>query len=384
MKFEAYSTVDRGLEDLAIMDLKERHGIEAKYRGFMGKIFYNATAEDIIKLNLSARSINRVIIKIGEHKITNLDDVYKYIKKLDLTEYINPEQTFAVRPNRIGTKKFTSLDIARVSGKAIIDSYLEDTSHKLKVNLDNPDVEFYAEVINDNLIFGIDTTGLSLHIRRYRKFNHPMPIKTTIGYLLVKASNWDKKTSLLDPTCGSGTILIEAAHLMRNIPICRFRSLEEYSMVKLKFFDKDEIKETCEHLLDSMNQNKYAPLIGVEKNKDFYKGALDNIKNAFVDDTVNIINGDATRLKEFIKEEINFIANNPPYKLPNRREIVDFYSKYLKSIDSILAKNGRASMVTTEKKLIDKHIKETNLVILHERKIPYGSLTVYFLILKKQ
>ncbi len=384
MKFEVYSTVDRGLEDLVIKDLWERHKIKAEFRNFLGKVFYETTDKEIVELNLSARSINRVIIKIGETKINDLQDIYRYIKnELDIEEYIDPNQTFAVRPNRIGTKKFTSIDIGKIGGQAIIDNFLESANHRLKVNLDNPDVEFYVEVIDHTLLVGIDTTGTSLHIRRYRFFNHPLPLKTTIGYLLVKATNWDQKEVLLDPTCGSGTILIEAAHLMRNIPICMFRSIQEFSMNKLKFMDRDYINEACSKLMERVDMTKTAPLIGVEINKSIYKGALDNIKHAKVSDTIKIINGDATKLEDYVKVGVPYIANNPPYKLPDRKMIIKFYRGYLKSIDKVLDEGGTAAIITTEKRLIDRFMKETSLQIVHERKIPYGSLTVFFIILEK-
>lgn len=89
-----------------------------------------------------------------------LDDIYKRVYNIDWTEWIKENQSFAIRPLRAGEHNFTSIDIGRVAGEAVIKSYQRDKNIRLKVNLDEPDVIVRVEVIFDELIVGIDTTGI--------------------------------------------------------------------------------------------------------------------------------------------------------------------------------------------------------------------------------
>lgn len=379
MEFNVYSRVDRGLEDLVIRDLAEQHNINAQSRGMLGKVFYTASLEKIIELNLSAKSINRVIILLEEANINSLEDIPKIVGSVDFVEFIEPQNTFAIRANRVGKHNFSSLEIARMAGKAVIDNYYEATGKKLKVNLDNPDIEIVVEVINDKVLVGIDTTGLSLHIRRYRVFNHPMPIKTTIGYLLVRLTDWDRKNTLVDPTCGGATIPIEAALLLKNIPICYFRRLGEFAMYRLPFIDNSLIEKKCNRLVAEIKWEARAPIFGIELNREFVKGAVENVANARVDDTVKIIEGDALRMREILGGEVQYIVSNPPYSLPDFSKIRGFYSGFIKSIDKALSYDGVATIITSEYRLVERYVNETNLRIIHRRKIPYGSLQVEIL-----
>ncbi len=385
MKFEAYSTVDRGLEDIAVEDLRDEHNIKAEYKDYMGKIFFQADVEQIIDLNLKARSINRVIIKLKESQVSNLDDIKREVRDIDFSQFIDVNQTFAVKSTRLGKHKFTSLDIARVGGKAIIDSFLDSTGKKLKVNLSDPDVRVIIEVLNNKLLVGIDTTGLSLHIRRYRKFDHPLPIKTTIAYDLIRMIKWDGKSELLDPTCGSGTILIEAAAWMRAIPICLTRRLEEYQLLKLGIIDKEKVYERCNKLKSEIKWDKKAPLYGVEINKIFIEGAKMNSSCAKVGDTIEFINGDATKLEDYFdKGSIPYVVSNPPYMLPDKKKLKKFYEGYIKSLDKVLTSNGKALILTTERGLFDTYLQETKFKVYKERVIPYGSINVHILMLSHE
>ena len=384
-KYKFYSTVDRGLEDLVINDLKEIFNIDAYKLKFMGKVFYEGDEDLLYLLNFSARMINRVIILL-EHieGIKSLSDIEKYVKKIDFTNYIEKDQTFAIKANRIGRHNFTSLDIARVSGKAVIENYIDSTNTRLRVDLKKPEVIIYVEVIEDNLLIGIDTSGLSLHIRRYRRYNHPMPLKTTIAYLLVRLIGWDKRKKLLDPTCGSGTIPIEAAHFLRKIPICMFRGKNEYALYKLRFLDINRAEKICDKLIQDVRFEERSEIFGVDINEDHVEGAKINAEYAKVKDTINFITGDAMELaKYFPQKDIEMIVTNPPYQLSDRNYLKKFYQKFIFSMNNVLLDDGKVAMITSEDKLVRSSLEGSKLKILSMRKIPYGSLMVSIFLMGK-
>jgi len=164
-----FATVTPGIEDLAAEEVKKLLGCKATPD--VGKIFFECRVEDIYKLNLCARTLNRIFLNLYVGKFKDLNDIYRLTEGVDYSFMIERWQKFAVRSERAGIHNFTSMDVSSVVGKAIIDSFQKTANSRLKVDLDNPDVEFYALVRNDDFILGINLTGRSLHRRGYRVYN---------------------------------------------------------------------------------------------------------------------------------------------------------------------------------------------------------------------
>ena len=161
MRIKFFATVSPGIEDVASKEVEEIIGCKAIPD--VGKVFFEADAKSVYILNLKGSTLNKVMIQLCRENFAELDDLYRLAKKIDYAWIIEANQSFAVRSKRVGTHNFTSLDVARVVGQAIIDSYLEAYGKRLKVNLDAPDVEFHTLVRNQEFILGVNTTGISLH-----------------------------------------------------------------------------------------------------------------------------------------------------------------------------------------------------------------------------
>lgn len=257
----------------------------------------------------------------------------------------------------MGKHEFTSIDIASVSGKAVIDGYMEKKKHRLRVNLDNPDVIIRTDVINDELFIGIDTTGdNALHKRWYRIYNHPAALNTTIACSMLKMAKWNKHKSLLDPMCGGGTIPIEAALMGRNIAIGKNRKFAYFNLFgeKLPVFE-----EGCDRM----------EIYGGEKFRKHLEGAIQNAIFAGVYDTIYFFQGDATE----IDVSIDIILTNPPYglRIGSKRIIEKLYKNFLRNVARILKE--RAVIITAESEILKKAAIENGFKI-HEVKIKYGDL----------
>lgn len=380
---DLYATTERGIEDLVIEDLKKEFGIQAKFIGLRGKVFFKEDHERIFWLNFSARSINRVILLLGLEEVETLQDIKRVVNSIDWGEFIFPEQSFAVRAERVGKHDFTSLDIAREVGATIIDNVKETRGMKPRVNLNSPDVIVSTELIHNRFIIGIDTTGLSLHIRRYRTYNHPMPLRTTLAYILVKVSQWQDTEILLDPTCGGGTIPIEAALYARKIPSVKFRK-GEYALFRLKFFDTEEIEKVREKALNEMDLAKKLNLHGLDINPRHVKGALKNAMSAGVSDTIKFQVGDAEKLLDSFEEEtVNVIVSNPPYKLPNKRRLSKLYHNLIKNALKVLTEGGRCAIITSEIGLTKRILEAMGIEFVMRKIFRYGSLDTGIFTFKK-
>ena len=201
---EFFATTTPGIEDLACREVEKL--ILGKAFLDVAKVFFQAEIKSVYLLNLKASMLNKIFIMLCRGKFAQLRDLYSLARHVDYGWIIDKSQSFAVRSERIGTHNFTSMDVSRVIGQAVIDSYQEAYKVRLKVNLDNPDVEIYALVRNDEFVLGVNTTGRSLHKRGYRVYDHPAALKPTIASAMLEIAGWPPGEGLIDPMCGGATI----------------------------------------------------------------------------------------------------------------------------------------------------------------------------------
>ncbi|WP_290899200.1 tRNA (guanine(6)-N2)-methyltransferase [Ferroglobus sp.] len=361
-----YSTTSPGFEDVAAEELKELGCKIKEERRGKGRVFFEAKIEDIPKLNCFSRCSERIVLLLGRFKVERFEDVYKAVKQIDFS-FIKPEQSFAIRSNRVGEHDFTSMDIAREAGQAVIDRYKEDFGVRLRVNLDEPDVIIRCDLVDDDFVVGVDTTGdEALHKRNYRIYQHPAPLNPTIASSLIRLSGWSHEYSLLDPMCGSGTILIEAGLMARNIPTCKFR--KDFAFKKLFQFPEIEWEERDVEL----------ELYGIEKFRKHVEGARKIAE--YVGIPIKFIQGDARKLDEYF-ESVDYIITNPPYGLRIARKgiIEDLYSKFFESASKILER--RLVMITAEKKIAREYATRF-FEIKEERSVMYGGLNCSVFVLE--
>ncbi len=365
-------------------DLETEFGIQCEIRQLKGKVFFEGSLKLIPILNFTARSINRVVVLLAyEDNIESLEDIKEVVNNTDWSNYIDKKQTIAVKSERVGQHKFTSLDMSKIIGQTIIENLKRSFGVPIRVNLESPDVKIIAELINKTFVLGIDTSGLSLHIRRYRVYNHPMPIRTTLAYTLVRLSDWKESEILVDPTCGGGTIPIEAALFARKIPPVKFRE-NDYLLYKLKFLNKEVIDEIKKEILSVIKYDKTYEIFGMDINIKHIKGAMKNAKNAGVNDTISFIQGNAERLTNyFAPNSVDKIVSNPPYSLPNKSRLRKFYNKFIKSVHDVLRPGGKSVIITSEIGLMKRTLKEYNFDYTVRRIFRYGKLSTGIFIVNK-
>ncbi len=368
MKF--YATTSPGLEEISARELNRFGCNILEVREGRGRVFFECDKGMIPTLNYLSRTIERVVLLLYRGKTESLEEIYSIVKKMDFTYWIKPHQSFAIRPLRVGKHNFTSLDIARVSGQALIESYLDSKGVRLKVNLTEPEIIVRVEVIFDEILVGLDLTGdEALHKRGYRVYQHPAPLNPSIAASLVLLSEWNKKESFLDPMCGSGTILIEAALIGRNIPPGKFRRTK-YAFTQI--FGENELEELQKRVKEKKNELK---LFGVEKFKKHIVGAVKNAKEAEVDDTIHFLKGDATKLDKIFTQTFDKVITNPPYglRIGKKKAILELYYNFLKSVKKVLHSKSKIVVITSEYEEF-KSLAEKLYEIEKEICIKYGNL----------
>ncbi|MCX8204594.1 MAG: tRNA (guanine(6)-N2)-methyltransferase [Candidatus Nezhaarchaeota archaeon] len=372
-----FATTNRGLEDVAVRELREM-SVEA--RAEIGKVVFQAELKDAIKLNLSSRTLHRIVLSLLRSEVEGLEDTYREVSSIDFTGLIDRNQSFAVRAERVGEHNFTSIDLASKVGQAIIDSYRQACGHRLRVDLKNPDVVIICILKGRELTVGIDLTGGSLHMRNYRVYDHPAALKTTIAASMVMLSGWRGDGALLDPMCGGGTIPIEAALIARRTPPGIFR--RSFAYRKLVFIDTRVEEEISEELVKQASIGVY-PVYGLDCFLKHIEGAKRNAASAGVADTVSFKVGDVFRLEKYVECRPEVVVTNPPYGLrsgPPPKRIKDFYLKMLKGMRA--ARASRALVITASRSKLIEAAKEEGVEVEETRPVMHGRLQAYILTMR--
>lgn len=365
-----FATVPLGIEEVAAEEVAEL-GASAVVHD-VGKVFYEGDLKLMYLSNFTLRTVNRVYLLLLRDRFKDLTDIGRLARSLSYGGLISKDSSFAVRAERYGKHDFTSLDVKRVVGAAIIESYMEEKKHRLKVDLENPDVEFYVLVRDDEVVMGVNTSGDSLHRRRYRVFNHPAALKTTLAAAMVRLSGLGRDDSLLDPLCGGGTILIEAVHKLRRYPIIMFR--EDFTYRKLLIHDEYLEADVMEEVLEGVVFDQFN-VTGIDVSPKSLEGARMNLRSGFADDTVRLVLGDATRAKTYEGVEASVIVTNPPYGMRshNPRKIPRFYKDLLKVLSDLYS-GARLVAITASYKAFEEALNEVSATTLRKLEVMHGGL----------
>jgi tRNA (guanine6-N2)-methyltransferase len=366
-----------GVEDVSARELAEITGLSTSVD--VGKVFFRGPLEAMYTVNYSARTINRLYLLLAREEFTSLSDIYRIAKSVDYTSVLAPDMSFAVRCERVGEHDFTSIDVARVVGQAVIDSYMESRGTRPRVNLDEPDVEISVFVRFSEVLIGVNTTGESLHRRRYRVYSHPAALKTTLAAAMLRLGEY-RGEPLVDPLCGGATIPIEAAHMARRYPVVLFR--RDYYFTKLPLHDPAVESAARERLLSSVNRDKYE-ITCIEISPKHVEGALANLKSARVEDTVRALNRDSTRSETYKDVNAKLVVTNPPYGMRSHslKKIGLFYETLLRVLRD--AYSGiRVVLITASTRQLEEAAAKTDVTILHSRRVMHGGLPAKIYVLR--
>ncbi len=338
-------TTNPGIEDIAADEISAKLRaviIEAEPR--RGRVIADVPDEKLYRLT-TLRSIHRARILLGETSVCPskecLNSIREFIASLPLHEYVTPHTSFAVRAERVGEHEYTSLDVARVSGDAVISVVKSVYGKRPPVDLDHPDVIVAVDVMFDRVFVSIELGGdLSWHRRGYRVYEHPAALKPTIAHAMIVLSGMRDSETILDPMCGGGTIPIEALLVF------------------------EDARGICSDF-----------------NPRHVRGAKMNALAARVANRLEARVHDARRIDELVRR-VDRIVLNPPYgiRLGNPRDIRVLYKRFLESVSRVDFES--LVMITTEHEFVKQVIGRIGLNVVHERIVAHGNLWPKILVIK--
>lgn len=176
------------------------------------------TWKDVYFLNLRLRCAISVLVEIRKFKIKNEDELYKRCMEIDWTVYFSLDKSFAVK-GAVFSDFFKHSQFPFLLVKdAIVDTFRKKDGNRPDVNVKTPQVLFDLYINRDQVTISLNTSGLPLFQRGYRQTAGEAPLNEVVAAGLIRMSGWDRKSTFIDPFCGSGTLLIEAALLSTGIP----------------------------------------------------------------------------------------------------------------------------------------------------------------------
>jgi 23S rRNA G2445 N2-methylase RlmL len=189
-------------------------------------------------INLNSRLAARVLKPVLDFIAYTPEELYAGVSKHDFTKYIDVGQTIKVDCTVGESKMHDQRHIAMIVKDAIVDQFREDTGDRPDVDTKNPDLKIFIKGYKNKFSVAIDTSGEGLYLRGYRMQGGDAPLRENLAAGLVRLSEWDETIPIVDPMCGSGTILIEAA--LQALKIAPGSSRRKFGFEKLKGFKEDE------------------------------------------------------------------------------------------------------------------------------------------------
>lgn len=275
------------------------------------------------KANLALRTAIKILKPIHTFNVKNEQDLYDQIYKMDWTPYLKPTGTLAVDATINSTVFKHSLYIAQKTKDAIVDKFRNTTGERPNVDLRFPDLKVNVHIDRNTCNISLDTSGESLHKRGYKTATNIAPINEVLAAGLVMLSGWDGQSDFMDPMCGSGTILAEAAMIACNIPPNLMRA--EFAFERWQDWDVDLFEKIEESLLNK-TRDFHHKIIGYDKAPSAVAKAKENIKNAKLDDFIEIKNEDFFKTQKGGDGKLHIVFN-PPYGERLDIDMENFYKQ---------------------------------------------------------
>jgi 23S rRNA G2445 N2-methylase RlmL len=303
------ATTPKGLSEVLEKEIQDLGIIHTQK--IAGGVFFEGNWEDCYKVNLHTRVATRVLKPILDFIAYKGDDIYFNInRKHDFTKYILPNQSIKVEASlqecAIADQRFLAMKVK----DAIVDQFREKFGVRPDVDNDFPTLKIFVRGNRNQYHLSIDTTGESLFLRGYRKEAGDAPLKENLAAGLLMLAEWDKKSPIVDPLCGSGTILIEAAMMATNV--APGLSRKRFGFMDLQGFQKDTWAKVVDEAIAMETPELPFKLYGSDIDRKVVKMAKENAHRAGVDHLIEFT-ADSVATVAPQTELKGMVVTNPPY-----------------------------------------------------------------------
>lgn len=300
-----------------------------------GRVSFYGDAAAICRANIFLRTAERVLLKVGYFKAATFDELFEKTKEIPWETYVPKDGKFWVtKAASVKSALFSSSDIQSIMKKAMVDR-MKKYYHEDWFEESGAPYPVRVFLMKDMVTIGIDTTGMSLHKRGYRELSGKAPITETLAAALIMLTPWKKERILVDPFCGSGTFVIEAAMIAANIAPGMKRSFTAQEWVNIT--PKKLWEQAFEEAASNVKTDIEVDIQGYDIDSDIMRVARKNAEIAGVGHLIHFQQREVKDLRH--PKKYGFIITNPPYgeRLEEKEALPPLYSQLgesFKTLDS--------------------------------------------------
>ena len=304
-EFELIAKTFMGLEPVLAQELTQLGANNVQIGRRM--VSFTGDKEMMYRANFQLHTAIRILKPIRHFKAASADDVYEEVKKVDWSKFIEKGKTFSVDSVVYSDEFRNSRFVTYKVKDAIVDQFRENTGDRPNISVSNPDIRLNIHIAEDKATLSLDSSGESLHRRGYRQESVEAPLNEVLAAGMILMTGWKGDTDFIDPMCGSGTLLIEAALIAHNMSPGIFR--KEFAFERWTDFDQDLFDKIYND--DSQEREFNHHIYGYDVDIKAVNTARMNVRAAGLTSDITVEEAD---FKDFKRpSEKSIIICNPPY-----------------------------------------------------------------------
>ena len=321
-EFEMLAKTFKGLEQVLATELVQlgANNVQVERRA----VSFTGDKRMLYTANMCLRTASRVLVPILSFKAQKADDIYEQVKALDWSQYMTIKTTFQIDATVYSDYFRHSQFVTYRVKDAIVDYWMERENQRPSVKLEGADLYLNVHIAGDRVTLSLDSSGESLHKRGYRVANTQAPINEALAAGMLLLAGWNGQSDFYDPMCGSGTLLIEAALIARNIAPGIYR--QGFAFEKWADFDADLWDEVYND--DSREREFKHKIYGSDAGFYAVQAATKNIQSASLQRDIEV---KQIRIEELRLADTNtegaLVMINPPYgeRLSQDKNVLRLY-----------------------------------------------------------
>jgi putative N6-adenine-specific DNA methylase len=317
-----FATCPRGLETLLVNELELCSAKSIKPTD--GGVSFLGEVSVCYQANLHSRIATRILWQVTRGKYLNEEDLFNAAYKVNWPNWFDVKHDFMVKVTGVKCP-LKSLEFATLKIKdAICDKFRLSVGSRPYIDTKTPAVRIHAYLSTDEYIYYVDTSGNALYQRGNRKASIEAPLRENLAAGILQLSGWQVGLPLLDPMCGSGTFLLEAAMTALNIAP---GSKREFGFEKLKNFESDTWKKIRNSAQKAVLPVTFQKIYGSDVDLKSVRVAKQNLTEAGLGDAVQLVHVDV--LEAIPPSDKGVLVTNPPYgvRIGQDEELAVFYPK---------------------------------------------------------
>lgn len=331
--YQLFATTPKAMETILTEELQAL-GIK-NTKPTMAGVAFEGSLETAYRACLWSRTANRVLLVLSSFEVKTQDDLYYGVKKINWFEHLQPEGSFAVSFSAKNSPVINNTHFGALKVKdAIVDQMRAKFQKRPSINTEQPDIRINVYLHGTTAQLSLDLSGESLHRRGYRDINIKAPIKENLAAAMLLRSGWPeiarRQGSLIDPMCGSGTLLLEGAMIAADYAPGLLR--DYFGFIGWKKHDAESWKK----LRAEAEQRKITGLenmpviVGFDQNRHTINAALTHITNAGLQHKIHVERRDIGDAQPAESWKPGLVICNPPYgeRLGSEEDTAALYKRF--------------------------------------------------------